>query len=341
MSRRKIFSVIPRPSGYGTGTPGWQQIKNVTNGLPQGLPGDVRTPVTLVTAESLGLHIASGSYRLTTAATYDGVLFSGAITISATDGPLVFTRCRFKGDPSMGAAALIRATTAVTTGNMPQCYDCDFDGGGIWADTWLGPSGTPTGWACAGAMNCPNGFKAVRCYVHHVGHAFDNPTSGSVIDQCYMDNTIQAYNGSGAVTHNDTIQFFGCGSTGAQITNSVLDLYNYDVNEYGNTSNIQNGAGWVCASGPVMHNVLVDSCYFSHAGYHVRLDALGPVDIANYVFNNNRFERNATFGVSAARDQRVTWTHNSYTDGEAIASWVPGPLPSFKTNARRRLLVRR
>lgn len=304
-------------TGFGGGTPGWAQIKNVTNGLPQGLSGDSRTPVTLVTAESLGKTIQSGSYRLTTAATYDSVLWGGPITITATNGPVIFRNCRFKLTSSAGGAACIRSTTVVSHANSPQCFDCDFDGGGIWADTYLGPSGTATGFAGAGATNCPNGFQLIRCYMHHFTHCCDNPTGGSVIDQCYMDNTVQWFDSQGRVTHNDNVQFFLAGSTGCQITNTYLDLFNYDVNKAGNTSNIQNGAGWF-TTGSVVHDVIVDSCYMSHAGYHVRLDQMGAVDIANYVFNNNRFEINMLYGVSAARDPRVTWTNNTWNTSGTI-----------------------
>lgn len=314
LTRHARISSPPLSQGYGGGLPGWLQIKGVTNGLPQGLSGDTRPAITLNTAENLGVFISSGSYRITTATTYTGILFSGAITISATNGPVIFNKCRFKGNPSIGAAALIRATVAGVY--PPECYDCDFDGGGFWSDSWLGPSGIATGYGCAGAMNCSNGFKMVRCYIHNCVHCLDNPTGGAVVDQCYMDNVVQWFDSTGAVSHNDVIQFFNAGSTGAAITNSWLDCYNYDRGAIGNTSVIQNGAGWVGT--PTMHDVLIDSCLFSHGGYQARLDSMAAADIVNYVYNNNRFMRNATYGVSAGRDSRVGWTNNYYTDGVMI-----------------------
>jgi hypothetical protein len=302
----------PGSQGYNGGLPGWLQIKGVTNGLPQGLPGDTRTPAVLNTAENIGLTIASGSYRLTAAATYNELLFSGAITISATNGPVIFNRCQFRGNPSVGAAALIRATA--TDVSAPECYDCNFDGGGIWADTWLGPSGTAWGYAAPSVMNCSAGFKMIRCYVHNCVHCLDNPVG--TVDQCYMDDVIQAYTGTGDVTHNDVIQFWGAGSSGCQLTNSYLDCYNNARSTNGNTSVIQNGAGW--NPGGIMHNVLIDSCLFSHGGYQARVEDMGICDVQNYTYNNNRFVRNATYGATAGVDSRVGWTNNYYTDGALI-----------------------
>ena len=318
-------SVIPagpgQGTGYGGGIPGWQQVKNVTNGLPQGLPGDSRARATLVTAESLGLTISSGSYRLTTARTFDSVLFAGPVLISATNGKCTFTRCAFRRTSSQATSfAGITTTSAVTPSNRPECFDCDFDGGGVFALA-PNPDGTPAGHAPGGAMNCVNsGFKMARCYIHNSVHCLDNVTAGSVVDECYMDNVIQAYTNASTttVTHNDVIQWFGPGSTGAQVTNCYLDCYNYDVNVNGNTSVIQNGQAWTSSS--VLHNILVDSCLLSHAGYSVRVENLSIADVQNYQFSNNRFEPNMTYAADAGIDSRVTWINNTWNSDGTLSN---------------------
>jgi hypothetical protein len=318
-------TVTPAASGQGTGfgggIPGWQQVKNVTNGLPQGLPGDTRSPATLVTAESLGLAIGGGSYRLNSARTFDSVLFTGPVLIGATNGPMIFTRCAFRRTVTQAESYCgITTTPAVTPVNRPQCFDCDFDGGGVWALT-PNSDGTHAGHAPGGAMNCPSsGYKIVRCYIHGSVHCLDLITSSSIVDQCYMDNVVQAYGNASTTTvsHNDVIQWFGTGSTGAQVTNSVLDCYNYDVNQSGNTSVIQNGGSWTSSS--VMHNVLVDSCVLSHAGYSVRIESLGPADVLNYQYSNNRFEPNMKFAPNAGVDSRVTWTNNTWNSDGTLSN---------------------
>lgn len=299
--------------GYNGDRPGWLQVKGITNGIPLGSPGDVRTAVTLRSACSTGFHVSSGSYRVTTAGTYDSIVFDAPVTVTATNGPVVFRNCLFRM-PRMpfagGPSAYYLITCSATGVSQPEFYDCEFDGAGTWADTWLGPSGVQSGNAPAAVIDSSVGVKAVRCYAHHLTHCFDNPTAGSVLDQCYMDNVVQCFSSTGAVSHNDNIQWYLPGATGAQVTNCCLDLYNYEHNQIGNTCNIQNGSAW--STGAVMHDILVDSNYFSHGQFLIRLDAMTAVDINNFIVSNNRFEINPTIAINSGRDSRITWTNNTY-----------------------------
>jgi hypothetical protein len=286
-----------------------------STGYPHGLPGDTRTPVSL-SGVPAGIQLSGGQYRLTTPNTnYNGIRWDRSVAIQAAN--VTFTNCLFVDDYHS-------ATYMVSMSNAPHpglsFTDCEFDGNGIWADTWggSGRSGTaPVSSVRVYADARGSGYTMTRCLIRNLTHSIDTDSNCTYMD-CYLTDPIQWFDELGRISHNDAVQFFGGGVENVLFSNCVIDNYNHTLGKTGNTAALQWGK-FLGFGGGILHNVTIDGCYLNGGGYTSNgagtVEDIGTwCDIQNVNITNNRFGLDCVYSATTnpSHDPRIAWTGNVY-----------------------------